>query len=377
MFSRRCNAELRPVRSLLIILLLAPLPLTAQVLTPTALTTLDPQLNETSGLVLLNGELWTQLDSENPNTLYRLDPATGAVLRTVTVSNASNVDWEEITASAEWLYIGDFGNNFGSRTDLRVYRIALSELLDPTTTEVLADTIRFTYALQTDFTPAYRANDWDMEAMIAVHDSLFLFSKNWISNTSYLYALPATPGDHVAVRRDTLPADGLVTGATYDPATGAVALVGYSASTYRPFVWRLVGYPGHAFYQGTTERNALSVAMTQMEAIAWDGTGAVYLSNERSLLDPARLWHMPLAVRPGIPEPAPGAMALWPTPNDGRFILEVEAPAQLQLFDTSGRRVWEQALRPGTNHIAINVPNGVYIVRTGARNAVLRMTVVR
>jgi hypothetical protein len=365
------------VRTLLLVLLLAPLASAAQVLTPTVLTPLDPALNETSALVVLNGEVWTLLDSDNPNALYRLDPATGAVLRTVTVSNASNVDWEELTADADWLYIGDFGNNFGSRTDLRVYRVPLTELLDPTTTELLADTISFAYPLQTDFTPAYRANDWDLEAMVAVHDSLFLFSKNWVSNTSYLYTLPATPGHHLALRRDTLPADGLVTGATYDPANGAVALVGYSASTFRPFVWRLVGYPAHAFFQGTAERNALNVLMSQMEAIAWHGAGTVYLSNESNLLNRAHLWHMPLEVRPGIPELAPGTPALWPTPNDGRFILEVEAPAQLELFDTSGRRVWQQALRPGTNHIAINVPNGVYIVRTGTRNAVLRMTVVQ
>ncbi|MCB0769073.1 MAG: T9SS type A sorting domain-containing protein [Flavobacteriales bacterium] len=365
------------MRSLLLVLLIAPLSIVGQVLTPTMLTPLDPTLNETSALVVLNGEVWTLLDSENPNALYRLDPVTGAVLRTVTVSNASNVDWEELTADAEWLYIGDFGNNFGSRTDLRVYRVPLNELLDPTTTELVADTISFAYPLQTDFTPAYRANDWDLEAMVAVHDSLFLFSKNWVSNTSYLYALSATPGDHLALRRDTLTADGLVTGATFDPTNGAVALVGYSASTFRPFVWRLIGYPGHAFFQGTAERIALSLAMTQMEAIAWNGSDAVYLSNESNLLNRAHLWQMPLEVRPGIPEPAPGSPTLWPSPNDGRFILEVEAPAQLELFDTSGRRVREQPLRPGTNHIAINVPNGVYIVRTGSRNAVVRMTVVR
>src|SRR5204863_1307071 len=156
-------------------------------------------------------------------------------------------------------------------------RIALDELLDAATTELLADTIRFIYALQTDFTAATNNNDWDCEAMIAVDDSLYLFSKNWVTNTSYLYVLPAIPGDRIAERRDTLDAQGLITGATYDPANGAIALVGYTDGLYMPFVWRFAAYPGHSFFQGITQHNPLSSGITQMEGIAWAGTAAVYL----------------------------------------------------------------------------------------------------
>ncbi|HMC98451.1 MAG TPA: hypothetical protein VKG92_12405, partial [Flavobacteriales bacterium] len=77
------------MRSSLLLSGLAPLGVSAQMLVPTVITPLNTSLNETSGLVVVNGEVWTQLDSGNPNALYRIDPANGQVLRTVTVTNAT------------------------------------------------------------------------------------------------------------------------------------------------------------------------------------------------------------------------------------------------------------------------------------------------
>lgn len=366
------------MRSFFSLLFATPLCLSGQALVPSVITALSTTLNETSGLVVLNGEVWTQLDSGNPNALYRIDPSNGQVLRTVTVGNASNVDWEEITTDGQWLYIGDFGNNLGSRTDLRIYRVSLAELLDLATTELLADTIRFTYPLQTDFTPADRANDWDMEAMVAVGDSLFLFSKNWLSGTSYLYALAAEPGDHFASRRDTLDAQGLITGAAYDADNASIVLVGYTNGTYRPFVWGLDAFAGTNFFSGRKERRMLDAGLVQMEAIAVAGSGIVYLTNEWSLFGSARLWQLPVEVGAGPKLEQRSSVALWPSPNDGRFVIEVDRRCLLELFDMEGRRVRDQVLRPGTNHVDFgDLPNGIYVVRTGSGNHVLRMSVVR
>lgn len=351
----------------------------AQVLIPTVIQPLSTTLNETSGLVVVNDELWTQLDSGNPNALYRIDPESGEVLRTVTVSNATNTDWEEITADDTWLYIGDFGNNMGSRTDLRVYRVSLAELLDPGTSNLLADTIRFSYPLQTDFTPANQATDWDLEAMIAMDDSLFLFSKNWVSGNSYLHALPAEPGNQLAIRRDTLPAQGLITGATYDPGNGGIALVGYSIGLYLPFIWRFAEYPGHAFFQGIAQRNALGTGITQMEGIAWAGAGTVYMTNEQSILNGARLWELDLGLPTAIASiaPAPASVRLWPSPNKGRFNIESDAACNMVLFDVDGRFREARDLRRGINQMDLSdLPNGIYLVRTGPGNGVVRMSVV-
>jgi len=365
------------MKLMLLLGLFAPLMSAAQVLIPTVITPLSTTLNETSGLVVVNDELWTQLDSGNPNALYRIDPESGEVLRTVTVSNATNTDWEEITADDTWLYIGDFGNNMGSRTDLRVYRVSLAELLDPGTSNLLADTISFSYPLQTDFTPANQATDWDLEAMIAMDDSLFLFSKNWVSGNSYLYALPAEPGNQLAIRRDTLPAQGLITGATFDPGNGGIALVGYSIGLFLPFIWRFAEYPGHAFFQGIAQRNALGTGITQMEGIAWAGAGTVYMTNEQSILNGARLWELPLYQLMGISSHARIAHRLWHSPNDGRFSMETNMPCRMELFDVDGRFLEARELRRGINQMDISeLPNGIYLVRTGPGSRVVRMSVV-
>ena len=110
-----------------------------QELVPLELCALDSVMNEASGLLLVEGSLWVILDSGNPNALFQVDPATCEVMRTLHVPNAVNTDWEELTMDGDWVYIGDFGNNGGNRTDLRVYRVPLAALLDEGVTEVLAD----------------------------------------------------------------------------------------------------------------------------------------------------------------------------------------------------------------------------------------------
>ena len=81
------------------------------------LSALQDSIKETSGLIYLNQKLITHNDSEGRPALYELDSITGNVTRTVAVTNATNIDWEDIDYDSTYLYIGDFGND-GSRTDL-------------------------------------------------------------------------------------------------------------------------------------------------------------------------------------------------------------------------------------------------------------------
>jgi hypothetical protein len=54
--------------------------------------------------------LWVIEDS-NANKIYGLNPK-GKLEKSITIQNAENIDWEEITKDKEGnLYIGDFGNN--------------------------------------------------------------------------------------------------------------------------------------------------------------------------------------------------------------------------------------------------------------------------
>src|SRR4051812_26285025 len=92
-------------------------------------TALPAALKETSGLIYTDGGLWTLNDSGNSPAFYQIDESTGATLKTVNISNATNVDWEDLTADDTYFYIGDFGNNAsGDRTDLKIYRVLKSSI---------------------------------------------------------------------------------------------------------------------------------------------------------------------------------------------------------------------------------------------------------
>jgi hypothetical protein len=339
----------------------------AQPLIPTLVHEFDSALNETSGLLMVDGGLWTILDSGNPHAIFRIDPASGGVTRTLTITNATNTDWEDIAADDAWVYVGDFGNNSGSRTDLRVYRVPRTALLDEGITEVIADTIRFAYADQTDFTPANNANNWDCEAFIARDDSLFLFSKNWLTSDCYLYALSATPGDHFAERRDTLLSSGLVTGASIDPTSGDIALIGYTNGTYTPFAWRLSDYAVHAFFDGVATRHAVIGLPMQAEGIAWTGMDTVYFSHEAVGPFPAELWELELVIAESIGISGQGAdLRAYPNPVHDALTIESTIGRWILLKDVEGRTVIGSWIAAGRTRIDVgSLPSGAYTLHTG------------
>lgn len=376
------NADLRKcminTRLLSAFVLLALSTARGQTLLPTMLTPLNTTLNETSGLLVINGHVWTQLDSGNAHELYEIDITTGEVLRTVTVTNASNIDWEEITSDGERVYIGDFGNNVGSRTNLRIYSFALSELSDPGTTEVEVDTIAFSYADQVDFTPANGGTNWDCEAMVAMDDSLFLFTKNWQNNECYIYSLPAAPGIHTAQRRDTLDTQGLVTGASRDPINGGLVLCGYT-SILSPFIWQLWGYPGHAFFSGGAVRRQVLLPFAQVEGIVWSGPGTAYLSNEQSPLSSARLWEIELDVITEIaPQPTHEGLAVVVDPGNEWIRFHADLAGLVRIIDTRGQLVFQQRVELGTNLLSTSsLGAGIYVVSTDTGVPSVRVVIMR
>ena len=141
------------------------------------LSSLENALTEISGFEYLNGKLIGHTDSGGENALYEISPTDGSVVRKVVISNASNIDWEDITADATHIFIGDFGNNNGNRQDLKIYRISQQDFFSLDT--VAAETLSISYAAQTNFSSMRFQTNYDAEAMVAVGDSLYLFSKNW------------------------------------------------------------------------------------------------------------------------------------------------------------------------------------------------------
>ncbi|HPT52889.1 MAG TPA: T9SS type A sorting domain-containing protein [Bacteroidales bacterium] len=242
---------------------------------PVSAYTLDNILNGTSGMIFWEGGFWTFNDHLNLN-LYKLDSTTGVIIDSIRIAETGNYDTEEISQDADYLYFGDFGNNSGSRTDLRILKISKAGLLANNFT---IDTIFFNYADQTDFTPASMNTDYDCEAFIVTADSIYLFTKQWVTNGTAQYVLPKTAGYHVAHKRDTCAVGGLITGATYIPEKQLIVLCGYN-NALAPFFFLLYDFPDDLFFSGNKRKINIDLIGHQVEAIATTDALHYYVTNE-------------------------------------------------------------------------------------------------
>lgn len=240
-----------------------------------------PLLNESSGLTFLDGKLWSFSDSGNPDDIYRIDTVTNTIFQTVDVSNATNVDWEDMASNNDYLFIGDFGNNNGNRQDLKIYRVNKSALT-PTTTSVTAAIINFSYSDQTSFVSNPTNHNFDCEAMIFLNDSIHLFSKNWVDFQTKHYVLPNVPGTHVAQLRETLNTGFLVTGASVQQY-GVISLIGYLRTGTKPIsLYMLYDYRNNFLFNGNKRKFDLSNQNVygQMEGVDFFNSYLGFVSNE-------------------------------------------------------------------------------------------------
>jgi hypothetical protein len=157
---------------------------------------LSDVLQENSGLIRVGDVLYTFNDSGSGAVIYELDTF-GTVLRNITISGATNVDWEAITSNSTHVFIGDVGNNNGNRHDLCIYRFLKSDL---TFVTIQAEKLAFYWSDQTQFTYLPNTNNYDCEAIVADADSITLFSKNWEDLQTRRYRLPCFWSDTLAAQ---------------------------------------------------------------------------------------------------------------------------------------------------------------------------------
>ena len=84
---------------------------------------LPAELSESSGIILYDSLLWSFNDNGGEAEIFGVHLTTGMISKTIEISNGKNKDWEDIAQNQDYIFIGDFGNNDGSRKDLRIYMI--------------------------------------------------------------------------------------------------------------------------------------------------------------------------------------------------------------------------------------------------------------
>jgi len=242
---------------------------------------LDDNVKETSGLAYIDGRLFTINDSGGSNVVYEIDAKAGDILRTVTIKDAANVDWESLAFDGSYLYIADIGNNQGNRKDLKIYKVAKKEILENDTAD--AEIISFSYADQNRFDYDSFTTPYDAEALVAYEGNLYVFTKNWQDYTTHIYKIPNDPGSYEAFSVDKRSLDILVTGASIDSKSSTIALVGYTnpheaSRTFKSAVVKLSGFLDERFFSGRMEEYEISGG--QFEALSFKISPELYVSAE-------------------------------------------------------------------------------------------------
>ena len=346
---------------------------------PEKISDLPSEVNETSGLIQLQNGFWTHNDSGNTPELFLLDSTTFEVIRSVYVKSHTNVDWEELTMSENHVFIGDFGNNNGNRTNLRVLKLDKSLLLDDTVDSIEVDEINFSYPDQTSF-DASNEHNFDCEAFVYFNDSLQLFTKHRGNEYTKHYTLPATPGNYSAILKDSCLVEGQVTGAHLQGDT-LIALLGYRPNSFfEPFLFLLWDFQGDDFFSGNKRRINLGTVldMGQNEAIHFTGDYTGHITSEEitQMNKNAAIYTFAIAhlfentlevITPT--NNSDSQIQVYPNPSKGKLTIESSSSPIKEAFllDTQGKIVYHRAFGSKGTHEALlkiqKIPTGSYFLQ--------------
>jgi hypothetical protein len=271
------------------------------------------------------------------------------------------------------IYIGDFGNNQGTRTDLKIYKISKSDYLNEDNSVVSAEVISFIYDDQDDFTPSQFTTNYDAEAFIARDEALYIFTKNWGNNWSNIYELPTTPGSYLANRIDSINTEGMVTDATYSDTDGRIVLVGYTNS-FQPFVFEIDSIGDLLFSQSELTRTNISFPSgysIQAEGISNFSGENYLLSTEESITGNSGLFKLSLSEPNSINEKLDVDISIYPNPASDIINVKSDIPLLFALLNLDGKIIKQstsnqinlKGLAAGTYLVSVQNMEGVELKR--------------
>ena len=147
---------------------------------------------------------------------------------------------------------------------------------------IIVDSIRFSFADQTEFKHEKHKHDYDCESIFATDDYLYMFSKGWTTGTTRLYRLPKEPGTYSAEVVNGFDSKGLITGADFDRETKTLVLVGYVKDIWLPFLYLIYDFDDAGVKLSHRRFELQSYLGAQTEGICFYDKGKCFLSAETS-----------------------------------------------------------------------------------------------
>jgi hypothetical protein len=241
---------------------------------------LSRKLIEISGIITYDDLFWGFNDSGGANRIYAFNKS-GKIEKEIELKESKNRDWESITQDNKHIYIGDFGNNFGTRKNLCIYKIKKKDIGKKKEQKIESQKIDFTYLNQDKFLYLNNKTPFDCEAIVEFDGSLYIFSKNWKEFTTTVYKIPTKKGHYKLKPFDTFNVNGLVTGADVSPDKKQLALVGYR--NYKSFIWVFSNFRNDKFFEGDhTFFEIPEINGAQTEGICFLGNDSLLVSCENS-----------------------------------------------------------------------------------------------
>ncbi len=248
-------------------------------------TTLPSLLQENSGISLSpsTNQVYVINDSGGSNQVFTVDTSSGKIIQDITITNATNVDWEDLASNGKDLFIGDFGNNENYRKDQTIYWVEdIATITEPRYT-TYARTTTFTLEDQKQYPPKKSNLNFDVEAFVVYDSHFYLFTRNrnhgkHFDGTTKLYKVPQKEGHHTAVLVDSFIScsdrrDCQITSATIDQESGKLALLSYNK------VWIFDDYQKGNFFTGHIRKIKLE-HFSQKESITFKDSNTLLISEE-------------------------------------------------------------------------------------------------
>ncbi|NNE32079.1 MAG: hypothetical protein HKN40_06890 [Winogradskyella sp.] len=216
---------------------------------------------------------WVIEDSGNSNKLYGLNDE-GQILKTITITNARNIDWEDLTFDHLGnLYIGDFGNNSHNRKRFMIYKIKKDDLKK---NQVSAELIQFTLPKDLE--------SKNFEAFFITNNSFYIFSKE--NKNCVVLKVPNQPGKHIAVLKKQFILKGKynkVTSADISQDGKTVVLLNY----YK--LWKITDFKDDDFFDGKIK--ALTFKHhSQKEGICFKTNNEVLITDEQQAFEGGNIY---------------------------------------------------------------------------------------